>query len=156
MATDAPSDDVSPFAHIQNPKKRAFLAALVVTGGNKRRAVEGAGIDSSTPYTRQWREDKEFQEALRLAEQMGADLLEAEAVRRAHDGVEEPVGWYRGQAGGTVRRYSDTLLIFLLKGAKPEKYGDKPLVGDSAEEIARRIQEALAESADRTRIDDAA
>jgi hypothetical protein len=56
---------------------------------------------------------------------MAADALEAEAIRRAFEGQEEPTGWYKGQPGGYVRRYSDTLLIFLLKGAKPEKYADR-------------------------------
>jgi len=32
---------------------------------------------------------------------------------------------YQGQECGTVRRYSDTLSIFLLKGAMPEKYEDR-------------------------------
>ena len=36
-----------------------------------------------------------------------------------------PWGGYKGQAGGTVRRYSDTLLIFLLKGLKPEVYRER-------------------------------
>ena len=27
---------------------------------------------------------------------------------------------------GVVRKYSDTLLIFLLKGQRPEKYRDRP------------------------------
>ena len=50
---------------------------------------------------------------------------EDEAVRRAHDGVDEPV-FYQGKACGVVRKYSDTLLIFLLKGRRPEKYRDRP------------------------------
>jgi len=114
----------SPFEHIQHPKKRAYLAALSETG-NKSRATEIAGIDRSTPYTKQWLEDSEFQEGVHRAEHMAADLLEEEARRRAVDGVSEPVGWYRGTAGGTVRRYSDTLLIFLLKGARPDKYRER-------------------------------
>jgi len=36
-----------------------------------------------------------------------------------------PWGGYKGQAGGTVKRYSDTLLIFLLKGLKPEVYRER-------------------------------
>ena len=56
---------------------------------------------------------------------MAGDILEAEAHRRAVEGVEEPVGWYKGQAGGTVRRYSDVLLMFLLKGVLPERYKDR-------------------------------
>jgi len=114
----------SPFDHIRHPKKRAYLAALSETG-HKGRASELAGIDRTTPYTRQWLEDTEFQECVARAETMAADLMEEEARRRAIDGVDEPVGWYRGRAGGTVRRYSDTLLIFLLKGARPDKYRER-------------------------------
>jgi hypothetical protein len=56
---------------------------------------------------------------------MAAEALEAEAIRRGFEGVEEPVGWYKGQPGGYITRYSDTLLIFLLKGALPNKYKDR-------------------------------
>ena len=43
--------------------------------------------------------------------------------------------YYKGEVVGTIRKYSDTLLIFLLKGALPEVYreryeisgGNKPL-----------------------------
>lgn len=35
------------------------------------------------------------------------------------------MGWHKGQPGGYVREYSDVLLIFLLKGLKPEKYRDR-------------------------------
>ena len=52
-------------------------------------------------------------------------MLEAEAHRRAVEGVEEPVGWYKGVAGGTVRRYSDALLIFTLKGLLPDRYRER-------------------------------
>lgn len=36
-----------------------------------------------------------------------------------------PAGWYRGEPGGHVVEYSDTLLIFLMKGAMPDKYADR-------------------------------
>ena len=55
---------------------------------------------------------------------IGADALEDEAVRRAVDGVDEQV-FYQGKACGVVRKYSDTLLIFLLKGRRPERYRDR-------------------------------
>lgn len=48
---------------------------------------------------------------------MAADLLEAEVHRRAVEGWVEPTGWYKGVPGGYVRRFSDVLLIFKLKGA---------------------------------------
>lgn len=60
----------------------------------------------------------EFDEALEVA----TDLLEAEARRRAEEGTEEPVGWFKGEPGGYVQRYSDTLMSQLLKAHRPEKY----------------------------------
>src|SRR5258708_1551551 len=58
------------------------------------------------------------------AHEEACDSLEQEARRRATEGVDEPV-FYQGKECGTVRRYSDTLLIFLLKGALPSKYKDR-------------------------------
>ena len=52
-------------------------------------------------------------------------MLEREARRRAVEGVEEPVGFYKGEPSAYVRKYSDTLLIFLMKGARPDKYRDR-------------------------------
>ena len=46
-----------------------------------------------------------------------ADALLAEAWRRATEGVEEPI-MHQGQVVTTVRKYSDLLLIFLLKSAR--------------------------------------
>lgn len=120
-----PVEHESAFPEIHHPKKRAFLTALVETGGNITRATELAEIDRSTPYSQPWLEDEEFQEALSRAKLMAADHLEAEAVRRAYEGVKEPVGFYQGAPSAYVQKYSDTLLIFLLKGLKPEKYVDR-------------------------------
>ncbi len=90
-----------------------------------RPASEAAGINKSLIYTRDWLHDQQFQAALERARVMAIDVLEDEATRRAVEGVEEPAGWYMGKAGGTVRRYSDTLLIFKLKGELPQKYADR-------------------------------
>ncbi len=84
-----------------------------------------AGIVKQTIYTRQWREDAAFQAVVERARLMAIDVLEDEATRRAVEGVEEPAGWYKGKSGGTVRRYSDTLLIFRLKGELPQKYAER-------------------------------
>ncbi len=60
---------------------------------------------------------------------MALDVLEDEVTRRAVEGVEEPAGWYKGKSGGTVRRYSDTLLIFRLKDDLLERIarGEHPM-----------------------------
>ena len=101
-------------------KKKAFLAAFRETG-NVRLACEAAQVGRSTHY-RYLEADPAYEEAFELAKEDAADILEAEAKRRAIEGVEEATGWYKGKPGGYIRRYSDTLLIFLLKGLRPEVY----------------------------------
>ena len=92
--------------------------------GDLARACKLAEVGRSSHY-RWLKEDTAYRAAMERARIMAGDILEAEAHRRAVEGVEEPVGWYKGQAGGTVRRYSDNLLIFLLKGVLPERYKDR-------------------------------
>lgn len=65
--------------------------------------------------------DPEFAEQVCQAVEAGTDVLEDEARRRAFEGVEKPV-YQGGKLVGTVREYSDTLLIFLLNGRRPEKF----------------------------------
>ena len=113
------------FGHIKHRKKRKFLEAIIVTGGQVTTAAELAGVTQSTPYSDQWAGDPVFAAGLDLARRMAAETLEAEVIRRAMHGVEEPVGWYQGKAGGMIRRYSDNLLMFKLKGEMPEKYKDR-------------------------------
>jgi hypothetical protein len=66
------------------------------------------------------------------AVEAGVDRLEDAAFRRAVDGVEEPV-FFRGQQVGTIRRYSDALLIALLKAKRPGQYRES-LAGRSDNE----------------------
>lgn len=114
---------------IRTPKKREqFLDALRNTC-NITKACDLAGLGRASAY--EWREeDESFARDWKKALEMGADLLEDEAVRRAKDGVEEPV-YQAGKLVGHVQKYSDTLLIFLLKGAKPKKYGDRMALSGS-------------------------
>jgi len=114
----------SPFYHIKDRRKRAFLTAYAQLG-NKTAACQAAGIHKSTIYVESWRLDAAFQEAVEVARVMAIDVLEDEAHRRAVEGVEEPVGWYQGVAGGTVMKRSDNLLQFLLKGHHPERHHDR-------------------------------
>lgn len=55
---------------------------------------------------------------------MAVESLEDAAVQRARYGMDRPV-FHKGKVCGYVREYSDTLLIFLLKGAKPLKYRER-------------------------------
>lgn len=114
--------DENAFAKIQHPKKRAFLAAYARTG-NITQSAAICKIDRSN-HTLWMRKDLVYVEAFQQAGLAAADYLEAEARRRAVTGTLKPV-FYQGMECGTIREYSDTLLIFLLKGALPEKYSER-------------------------------
>jgi hypothetical protein len=58
----------------------------------------------------------------------GGAVREAEAWRRAVEGVERPIV-SGGKVVTTVREYSDALLIFLLKGRRPAKYARFEVTG---------------------------
>jgi hypothetical protein len=106
----------------KDANQAAFLAAFRETG-NVSLSAAAAGIERTTHY--KWLDDDGYRARFDLAQDDAVDVLEAEARRRAVEGVDEPVGWYQGVAGGTVRKYSDTLLIFLMKGAAPHKYRER-------------------------------
>lgn len=134
---DSWTDPEIAFDEFQHPKKRAFLVALARTG-NVTRAAEAAGVDRSLPY--KWRDgyeggepDPEFEEAWDDALEVAADMLEMEARRRAIHGTREPV-YYQGERVDTKLVYSDTLLIFLLKAARPEKFVERSEVALTGKE----------------------
>lgn len=101
-------------------KADAFIRSLVETGGNVAQACKVTRISKRAVYD--WRNsDKVFAARWDDAIEAGTEELEQEARRRAFAGVDEPV-YYKGEVCGTVQKYSDTLLIFLLKARRPEKY----------------------------------
>lgn len=121
-----------------------FLEELAKTG-NVSQAAETAKISRLTIYHK-YRRDPEFAKAMDEAKETGYERLEDEAYRRAHDGVLEPV-FYQGEEVGEVRRYSDALLMFLLKGSKPKRYRDRMdanITGDPAALAAAMFKAAQA------------
>jgi hypothetical protein len=116
------------------PKKRrpawakGFLAALAEKGvvAYACRAV-GKG---RTEVYRLRSADPDFADDWDAALEVAYDLMEEEGWRRAVRGVEKPVFGSGGTGVGTVRvgevqEYSDTLLIFMLKGGRPGKYRER-------------------------------
>lgn len=86
-------------------------------------AAKAAEVGRRTHYD--WLEaDPEYRERFEDAREEAADMLELEARRRAVSGVQEPV-FYKGVRVATVRKYSDRLLEFLLKAARPAKYRER-------------------------------
>lgn len=120
------------YTHL-TPKKRVVFLEALMRCGNVTAAAAAAGISRDTLYNHR-RRDADFAAAWEAAAELGADALEDEARRRAHDGVDEPLtcakGLVLGEDGAPmlVKKYSDTLLIFLLKGARPQKYRDRAQV----------------------------
>ena len=120
------------------PKQRAFLAAYAQSCTLKAAAV-AAKVARRSHY--HWLEEPEYAAAFAEVREQVADFLEAEARRRAVYGIEKRV-IYQGKlcyqkefdpkTGElrstdkplTIREYSTSLLIFLLKAARPEKYRD--------------------------------
>ena len=106
-------------------KAEAFFAALAETA-NVTKACAAIAITRRTAYN--WREaDPEFAAGWDRAMKAAVLGLEDEAHRRAFEGVDKPV-FYQGDECGTIREYSDTLAIFLLKAHNPEKYRENSKV----------------------------
>ena len=93
--------------------------------GNVSAAARAVCIARRTPYGQRSR-DAEFAKAWDEAIADYIDSLEAEADRRAKDGVLFNV--VTDKDGNIIReiyRYSDTLLMFRLNALRPEKYRHK-------------------------------
>ena len=132
-----------------NPKQRAFLEAYS-SCGSLRLAAKAAHVARCNHY--RWLKcDPKYAEAFEVARESAGQALEDEARRRAVEGVREPV-YYEGDVCGHRQRYSDNLLMFLLKGINPEKYreradvthrGDKeqpiPVDMDLGAELLRKV-----------------
>ena len=106
-------------------RQERFLKALGDTG-SVTAAVAVAGTSRSRVYELR-RSDSGFAVAWDEAEEVAADRLEDEAIRRAVEGVPEPL-----VSGGkivrdddgqpiAIRRYSDPLLLALLRAHRPPR-----------------------------------
>ena len=118
-------------------KQAAFLDAYR-RNGNNLRSCEAAGIVRST--LNKWQEIPEFLALYTLAKDDAIDQLLHAARTRAVDGVRKPV-FYRGKRCGYVPEYSDSLLMFLLKGLKPETFRDRVDM-----KIERSLEDILTEA----------
>lgn len=107
-------------------KRKELLCSVADLGGNLTKACEEVEIHRGTVYqymAGKGKPAKRFKEQLERAVSQGVDGLIDEAKRRAFDGVEESVH-YQGVKVDTVTRYSDSLLMFLIKGNR-KQYVDK-------------------------------
>ena len=102
-------------------KRKKFLKTLAETG-NVTQACRHIGAARQSIYQLRDRDEK-FKAAWASALETAADTLEEEARRRA-------LGWKEDRYTNdgrsyTVEKNSDLLMIFLLKGMRPEKYRER-------------------------------
>ena len=129
--------------------KPVFIEALRATG-NVTRAARYAGRSRNQAYhVRRHSEDfaAQWDEAL----EEGTDLLDAEARRRAVTGTDKPV-FYKGEVVGSITKYSDRLLMFLLKAHDPQVFRDGGKVkhtGATDVDVDRDREKSILETLDR-------
>jgi hypothetical protein len=114
-----------------NLKARAFLKAFRVCA-NISDAAAAVPMDRSLHY-RWLKESKSYAAAFERSKEQAAQTLEDECVERARIGVFVPNVWKgefvldeNGKPYGTWQK-SDQLLMFALKGARPDKYRERGL-----------------------------
>jgi len=111
-------------------KKRAFLEALKGCG-NVTLACKLVGIPRMTAYGQRTVDPGFAAEWDSAVVEYAEVVLEPEADRRAVEGTERPV-FYKGDECGSVREFSDLLMIFRLKALKPDVYRERQSLEVSA------------------------
>jgi hypothetical protein len=108
---------------IRTAKNRQKILDALREGYSVAGACRAAKVGRTAAW--EWRNaDETFAAEWDDAILEGSEVLEDEARRRAFAGTDKPV-YQGGQMVGTIREYSDTLLIFMLKGRMPEKYRER-------------------------------
>lgn len=107
---------------ISQKKQDNFLLHLAKTGHIENSCLAVGYADST--YLRKLKNSDEnfaakWEQALVTCAE---EVLIPEAQRRAVEGVMQPV-YHKGEIAGFKQVYSDQLLMFLIKGAMPSKYG---------------------------------
>ena len=110
-------------------KRQAFIAALAQTA-QVMEAAKAAGFTDTSALQKFRRENEDFAEEWDHALEAATDLLVDEAVRRAKDGVHEPQ-YYKGEIVGYTIKHSDAMLMFLIRGARPDTYRENARGGET-------------------------
>jgi hypothetical protein len=127
LTTDILGDLKKPL----KPRQRAMIVALWACAGNVVHACAAAKVAPSLHYL--WRKEVAYETAYARLIECLADRLEAEADRRAMEGVVEKKFTAKGepvidpetQQQYLERKFSDLLLIFRLKALRPDKYRER-------------------------------
>jgi len=104
---------------------------------NVSRAARKAGTTRKTAYSHR-KTNEAFAASWDDALEVACDRLEEEMWRRAVKGVDHPV-IYEGEITDTYKKYSDTLIIFLAKAHRPDKFRERMDVTSGGERIKAPI-----------------
>jgi hypothetical protein len=104
-------------------EKEKFLAKLMSSAGNVTKASQTIKIARNTAYEHK-KADADFSQAWDNVIEACADAAEQELYRRSIKGYVEPV-FYKGEMVSKIRKFSDRLLEFYLKGKRPEVYRER-------------------------------
>lgn len=98
-------------------KQNAFFAALAISG-RVMEAAKAVGYATTQHLHKLRREDDAFAERWDEALQAAGDVFKDEAIRRAVEGTMEP-DYHKGDVVGYTVKYSDSLLMFIIKQNDP-------------------------------------
>ncbi len=113
---------------IADRKRKVFLKVLAQTASVST-AAKACGYQDTSTLQRYRRDNEHFADLWNEALEAAANVLEDEAVRRARDGVLEP-NFYKGDIVGHTRKFSDSLMMFMLRGLKPDTYRENARGGN--------------------------
>lgn len=116
------------------PSRTSRLRERFLEGLSKGLSVTGASNLSGYPVRTAYglrERNPEFAQAWTTAIEAGSDIIEDEALRRAVSGVDEPLTSMgrpvKNEDGSIfyVKKFSDTLMIQILKARRSEKYRER-------------------------------
>ncbi len=107
--------------HLKKGVREMFLEVFRQTC-NVSLAAKAAGVRRQTHY--EWLGDADYRAAFEQAREDAVERLEAEAWRRAVEGVPKGI-YHQGALVATEQEFSDTLLIFLMKAHRPQFYRER-------------------------------
>lgn len=126
LKQDRLANPQAPYVHQawpeKDPKLVKFLEAYEETG-NIALSCRLSLCDRKVVY-RKAAKSQAFADLLEMAKKISVENLEIEAQRRAQIGNVEPV-YQKGELAGYIRKYSDALMVLLLKALAPEKYTER-------------------------------
>lgn len=130
------SADTPTHARTERWDRAEFLKQFELTGMVSE-AAELTGVSRQTVYMERQR-NEDFALAWADVEERSTERMEAEAYRRAVEGVTTPMV-SAGQHVTDVQTYSDRLLEFMLKARRPEKYRERVDVNHSGS-VEQRVK----------------